>query len=218
MLTALRDRDQLLQRRRRLRDPRVGRAAAAHADDDGVGAELAEQAGPVAGHRRLAGPLAGGDHGQLGPVELDPLVARRLEPRAGRLVGEPEAQRQRSQPQLAGRGYDRLVGEVDNRVGAGRQPRQRRLHVGLDRHAVVRLQRAGRELLLAAAEDDPGQVQPGQRVADHRWVVLTVDERDHGHGVHSCRTTWSGARAPTAACAARGSGSAPPARRSPRCR
>ena len=166
VLAALRDRDQLVERRRRLRDPRLGRPAAAHADDHGVGAELAQQRRPVAGHGRLAGALAGGDHGELRPVELDRLVARRLEPRAGRLVGEPEAQRERGQPQLARRGHDRLVGEVDDRVGARREPPQPLLHVGLDRHAVVLLERAGPELLLAAAEHDPGQVEPGQRVAD----------------------------------------------------
>ena len=54
----------------------------------------------------------------------------------------------------------------------------------LHRPAVVLLERAARELLLAAAEHHPGQpalgVEAGQRVADGRGVVLAVDQRDGG--------------------------------------
>ena len=92
-------------------------------------------------------------------------------------------QRQRGQRSFARRRQHRLVGEVHHRVAARRQPPQRLLRIGLDRPAVVLVERPGAELLLAAAEHHAGQVEPGERVADGRRVVLAVDQRDDGHAV-----------------------------------
>src|SRR6185295_1867594 len=55
------------------------------------------------------------------------------------------------------------------------------LLVRLDRPAIVVLERAGAELLLASAEDQASDVEPGERVADGGRVVLPVDQGDHRH-------------------------------------
>jgi hypothetical protein len=190
----LRQRDQLVERGRCPDQRGLGRAAPPHADDHRLDPLVAEQRGPVPRDRRLARALARRDHRELRAVEVDALVARRLEPRARRLVREAEAQRERGEPELARRRHDGLVGQLDDRVRARREPSQALLRLALDRHAVELLERAGAELLLAAAEDDPGEVEPRQGVANGGRVVLPVDQDDHRHGVHSCRMAVAGER------------------------
>jgi hypothetical protein len=160
---------------------RLGRPAPPHAHDHRIDAALAQQRRPVPGHRGLAGALAGADHGQLHTVEGDRRVARRVESQTRCLVAQPEVQGQRRQAQLRARRQHRLVGEVHDRLGGGRQSPQRLLRAGLDPPPVDLLERAGGKLLLTAAEDHAREVEPLQRVTHRLRMVLAVDERDDRH-------------------------------------
>ena len=101
--------------------------------------------------------------------------------------------RERGELESLGRPEDRLVGEVDHDGGVerrGKRPqRLGRRHPAHDRPAVVRLrvvEHPGAHLLLAAAEDHPGDSAAGleavERVPHRGGMVLAVDQHEGRSG------------------------------------
>ena len=117
MAAPIDDREQLRQPGVGGRERRLGRPAAAHADDHGIA--VAQQRRPVPGHRGLAGALAGADHGQLRPSRRRPARSA-----AGRAAGRG--------PRSAARGGGPAPPAAASRSGAaparrrGRRRRPRR--------------------------------------------------------------------------------------------
>jgi hypothetical protein len=70
---------QVLEREVGAGHDRLRRTSPPHRDDRRPPAALAEHTGEVARDRRLARPLAGADHGEHSAVEVEPVIARRLE-------------------------------------------------------------------------------------------------------------------------------------------
>ena len=144
----------------------------------------AGQLGEVAHHRRLASPLAGADDGDDRAVEVDPLVAGRLERLGCRLVGEAQVERERRKSQLTqAHGEDRLVGELHDgcpHSGRAAAARPRAARPGRTRRRSG--ERAGRPVR-AADLSPPHQTarrgEPGDRIAHYRRVVLAVEQDDH---------------------------------------
>ena len=166
MQARARTRDELVQRRRRLDELRLGRAAAAHRHDDDV-AVAGKQPRELDGDGRLPDALAGADHRDR--RELERRELRRVEAEVGALVRQPGGKRARRPLEARPRAEHGLVREVDDEL--------RILEAGDERHAVVG---PVAELLDAADEDRAHPVvrQRPQRVAHHGRVVLAVDERD----------------------------------------
>ena len=154
-----------------------------------TGSRSASSDGPVPGHRGLAGALAGADHGQLRAVERHRLVARRLQAQAraprsaapGAGPARPAAAsrsaaapaRRRGRPPPPPRGASRrsaCSGSVSTERPSSRPSAP------------------PAELLLAAAEDHAGEVEPGERVANRRRMVLAVDQRDDRHALSRARS------------------------------
>ena len=107
-----REREQIVERRRRLDQLRLGRPAATHRHDDDT-AVAGENARDMAGHGRLPDALAEADHGER--RRLDRLERRRVEAEVGADVRQPERERARRPEQALPRPEHRLVGEVDTR-------------------------------------------------------------------------------------------------------
>ena len=170
--TGARQRQEVVERRRSLDHLGLGRAPAAHRDDDDLPV-ASEQRGEVARHSGLADALARSDHRQRRQCER--LERRRLEAEVGADVGDAGGQRPRCEREPLRRPEHRLVGQIDHDVGPVLG--DRRLEVGAERHAVVL---AAAQLLRAADEHGGDEVvgQLGERVADDRRVVLPVD---HGN-------------------------------------
>ena len=109
------ERDELCDSRRRLDDLRLGRPAAAHRDDDDV-AVTGEQPSEVRRDGGLADALAGSDHGDR--RQLERLELRRVEAEVGADVRQACRERPRDPAEPLGRSEHRLVGEVDDDLGA----------------------------------------------------------------------------------------------------
>ena len=118
---APRESDELLDGRRRLHHLRLRRAAAPHRDHDHV-AVAREQPREVRGHSRLADALACADDGDR--RQLERLERRRLEAKVGTDVRQPGRERPRRPAEPLGRTEHRLVGEVDDDLGARRNRRR----------------------------------------------------------------------------------------------
>ena len=174
------EREQVVERRRRLDELRLGRPAAAHRHDDDA-AVAGEHARDVPGHRRLPDPLAQADHGER--RRLDRLERRRIEAEVGADVRQPERERARRPEHPLARPEHRLVGEVDHEIRLDRVERVD------ERDAVVV---AAPQLLRPADEQRADDVvrQRLERVAHDRRVVLAVDQ-DERPLAHVERTSSS---------------------------
>ena len=166
MATRARELDELVERRRRLDDLRVSRAAATHRHHDDA-AVAREEPCEMRCHGRLPHALARADHRDRG--QLERLELRRVEPEVRADVGQSLGQRLRGPAEAAGRPEHGLVGEVDHHLGSREAVDER--------HAVVRV---AAQLLGASDHDraDPLVRERLQRVTHHRRIVLPVDQRD----------------------------------------
>ena len=144
------------------------RPAASHRDDDDA-AVAREEARQVDGDGRLADALAGADHRDR--RQLERLQLRRVEAEVGADVGETRRERARRPLESLDRAEHGLVGEVDDDL---RRPE------AVDQRDAVVAAVPFAELLGAADEDRslPLVRERCERVAHHRRIVLTVDERD----------------------------------------
>ena len=161
------EREQVVERRRRLDELRLRRPASAHRDDDDA-AVGGEDTRDVARHRGLPDPLPEADHGER--RRPDRLERRRVEAEVGADVRQPERERPRRPEHPLPRPEHRLVGEVDHEVHLDRVERVD------ERDAVVVVTR--RELLRPADEQRADDVvrKRLERIAHDRRVVLAVDE------------------------------------------
>ncbi len=130
----------------------------------------------MTGDRRLPHAFPGSDHGERGlrvAHERD-----RIEPEVGSDVGHPRRERPRGEPEAAARADDRLVGEIDDDVGA--RLRESVVQHVPDRHSVVGLPT---ELLAPAEHDRPDELvgKLGEGGDDDLRVVLAVDEGKRSH-------------------------------------
>ena len=139
MPAGARERDEVGDRRRRLDHLRLRRPAAAHRDDDDV-AVAREQPREVPGDRRLADALAGADHGDR--RQLERLEQRRVEAEVGADVRQARRERARDPAEPLGRPEHRLVGEVDDDLGAV-EARRRAARRSRRRRAASRCRRPG---------------------------------------------------------------------------
>jgi hypothetical protein len=180
MATGPREREQVVQRRRRLDELRLSGPASPHRHDNDPPV-AGENARCVSGHRGLADPLAEADHRER--RRIDGMERRRVEAEVRADVRQPEDERPRRPQQPFPRAEHRLVGQVDDDV---RLHRVQRLD---ERDAVVL---SPTQLLRPADEQRPDDLvrQRGERVAHDRRVVLTVDENDRP-GAHADRTSSS---------------------------
>jgi len=168
MLPRLGARDQILDRRRSLDELRLRRAAAPHRDDDDV-AVACEEAREVNRDRRLPDALTGADHGDR--RQLERLQLWRVEPEVGADVRESGGECPRSPIEPLERAEHGLVGKIDHDLGGPEAVHER--HAGVATIALA-------PLLRPADEDRPLPLvrERLERVAHHRRIVLTVDERD----------------------------------------
>ena len=175
MAPASRQREQVVDRRRRLDELGLGRSASSHRDDDDS-ALAREQARDVCGHRRLADALAGPDHRQRRKVER--FEPRRLEMEVRADVLQPQDERAARQLESLDRRHHRLVREVDDDVGLALVERRD------ERHAVAL---AAAKLLCPADEQRTDELvrERCERGANHRRVMLPVDDRDRPHGART---------------------------------
>ncbi len=163
----------------------LGRAAAAHRHDDDVPAVLLEVTRDVRRHGGLPHALAGAHDRQRGGAG-DGLGTRRTQHEVGAAILSARAERDAREREAVGGREHGLVRQVDDDLG--REARERFTERGAtigglhDRHAVDLGGRGGVDLLGAADERRPLQLvllpEAIERVAHHRGVVLTVDERD----------------------------------------
>ncbi len=179
--TAPREREQVLERRRRLGHLGVRRSTAAHRHDDDVVA-LGQHARRVRPDRGLANALAGADDPDRRQVER--LEHRWVEAEVRTDVREPERQGAACEAKAVGWAEHGLVGEVDHDLRIVLQRRGQRVD---ERHAVVL---AAAELLAPADEMSRNELvrQLLEGVRDRREIVLAVDDRErarHGAAVMS---------------------------------
>ena len=170
MAPGARELDELVERRRRLDDLGLGRAAAAHRDDDDV-AVAREQPREVRRDRGLPHALARCRSRRSTAARTARTTAGRTGSRRRRTAGPAasacDAQRKRS----AGPEH-RLVGEVDHDLGV-RRSRRRAARRSPRRRAASRCRRRGSRRPTRTAA-------PAARRARRR-VVLPVDQRDRPH-------------------------------------
>jgi len=178
--SATRQRDEVVERRRRLDQLRNQRTAPPHRDDDHP-AVAGEGACHGARHRSLADTLAGADHGDRRQAER--VQRRRVEAKVGAdvrdAVGEEPAREMKPRPRIE----HGLVRQVDRDLRV----------TGLthERDAVVR--RAAQ--LLGAADEhhaDEFVRQLRERLPHDVRIVLPVDDRD---GLHRLLVTSPSIRA-----------------------
>ena len=174
------ERDQVVERRRRLDELRLRRSAAAHRHDDDA-TVAGEDAGDVARHRGLPDPLAQADHRER--RSLDRIERRRVEAEVGADVRQPEGERARCPEHALARPEHGLVGEVDHEIRLDRVERVD------ERHAVVVV---AAQLLRPADQQRADDVvrQRLERIAHDRRIVLTVDQ-DERPLAHVERTSSS---------------------------
>ena len=174
------EREQVVERRRRLDELRLRRPAAAHRHDDDT-AVAGEDARNVPRHRGLPDPLAQADHGER--RRPDRIERRRIEAEVGADVRQPERERARRPEHALSRPQHRLVGEVDHEI---RLDRVERVH---QRNAVVVVTP---QLLRPADEQRADDVvrERLERIAHDRRVVLAVDQ-DERPLAHVERTSSS---------------------------
>ena len=165
------EREQIVERRRRLDKLRLRGAASAHRDDDDP-AVTGENARHVPGHGRLPDPLAQADHGKRRCRER--LERRRLEAKVGADVRQAERERTRCPQHPLPRPQHRLVGEVDHEI-------RRHGVEGVDEGDAVVL--ASPDLLRPADEERPDDLvgKRRKRVPHDRRVVLSVDQDKSSH-------------------------------------
>ena len=165
------EREQVVQRRRRLDELRLRGAASAHRDDDDP-TVAGENARHVPVHGCLPDPLAQADHGERRC--RDRLERRRLEAKVGADVRQPERKRTRRPQHPLPRPEHRLVGEIDHEIGPDR------VELADERDAVIL---APADLLRAADEERPDDLvrELRERVPHDRCVVLSVDQDKSSH-------------------------------------
>ena len=163
--------EQVLEGRFRLCHHWLTGTAPAHGDHDDL-AVTREQARDVAGDGGLADPLPRPDDGERGKFER--LEGDRIEAEVGSQVRKPRCERAARELEARSRVEHRLVGEIDDRLGARRlDPFFERLEEG---DAVIL---AAAELLRPAHKDGPEDlVRHGHEGhADDVRIVLSVNER-----------------------------------------
>ena len=172
---------------------RRARAPAAHRHDGRSFAGRRGHPAQVGRHAGLPDPLAGPDHGERRNRERI-LRDRRIEPEVGADVRQASRERHRGQlhPPLVV--DDRLVGQVEHRVGRELSDRggERMHRVGLaaaDRNVAELQPMVAVELLRPShhqrAEDlVTGIARDLEAPSRDRRIVLAVDERDDPHRFH----------------------------------
>ena len=164
-----RERDEIVECRRRCDQLRLRRSATTHRNDDDL-AVAGKQPRNVAGDGRLPDALAGSDHRDR--RKLERVERRRVEAEIGADIRNAEREEARCEREPKLRRQHRLVGEVDDDLGGPR--------LLDDRDTVVRLPA---QLLGAADEHDPDELvgQLVERLAHDLGIVLPVDNRDRLH-------------------------------------
>ena len=175
MPSVTREREKLLDARRRLHHLRRLRPAASHRHGDDV-AVAREQPRDMRRDGGLADPLAGREHRQRRQWERRHL--RRLDPEVGTRIRDSGREDATGEPEARRRSQHGLVREVEDELRL--EGEERRVEVVVDGHSVVGVPA---QLLGPSHHQRADELvrQLGEGVPHRRRIVLPVDQRQGPH-------------------------------------